>query len=345
MRFNLSEVLKNLKKLYYPLILCGVLVASICLAITVYATDIKTVTVNYDGKLIELSTDETTVEEALKKAGIVLDDNLSINCDKDAMLSSVDSIEITKKDETVLSVPGEMYEFPDVVYQSADFQGINLSDRGDSNSAAENNSISTSDVVEITYETSTWEEDFETEYRSDSSMYEGDSKVIQNGKKGIRTVKYQIKKIDGQVISKDIVSSEVTQAPVKKIVVCGTKQKTLTAKGKPVAFTKVYSSFKATAYTADDKWGHATASGMYAQVGVIAVDPRVIPMGTKVYIEGINGAGDYGYAIAGDTGGAIKGNIIDLYKNSESECYSWGVKYVNIYVLEDQSVDIFSLRK
>ena len=127
-------------------------------------------------------------------------------------------------------------------------------------------------------------------------------------------------------------------------MVYGTKKRTTTNKGLAVQFTRVYSSFKATAYTADSRWGHATASGLYARMGVIAVDPSVIPMGTKVYVEGLNGAADYGYAIAGDTGGSINGQIIDLYMDDEDTCNRWGVKYVNIYVLEDQSVDVFSLR-
>ena len=56
-------------------------------------------------------------------------------------------------------------------------------------------------------------------------------------------------------------------------------------------------------------------------IGTIAVDPRVIPLGSLVYVSG------YGKAIAADTGGAIKGNIIDVYLNSSSECSSWGRKY------------------
>lgn len=344
MRFNKSKILKRIKMLRYPLVLCGTLLASVCLAVTVYASDLKTVTVNYNGQLIELTSDEITVEEALLNAGIVLDDGVIVNCDTGALLSTVESIEITQKSETVLSVPGMVYEFPEISYKPVNFDSVDISDRNDADYSASTSNQTTDVQVETSYETVQWTEEFETEYRADSSMYEGDSKVIQQGKDGVRTVQYIIKKVDGQIISKDVVSSEVTEQPVKKIVIYGTKQQTITSKGKAVQYTKVYSSFKATAYTADAQWGHATASGMYAQVGVIAVDPSVIPMGTKVYIEGTNGAWDYGYAIAGDTGGSIKGNIIDLYMNGESACSSWGVKYVNIYVLEDQSVDIFSLR-
>lgn len=61
---------------------------------------------------------------------------------------------------------------------------------------------------------------------------------------------------------------------------------------------------------------------------VIAVDPSIIPLGTKVYVEG------YGYAIAGDTGGAIKGNKIDVFFPSKSEAYKWGRKDVKIKILK-----------
>jgi len=73
--------------------------------------------------------------------------------------------------------------------------------------------------------------------------------------------------------------------------------------------------------------GGKTAMGTKARVGVIAVDPKVIPLGTKVYVEG------YGYAVAEDTGGNIKGNKIDCYMKTESACLNWGIKKVKVYIL------------
>jgi 3D (Asp-Asp-Asp) domain-containing protein len=67
---------------------------------------------------------------------------------------------------------------------------------------------------------------------------------------------------------------------------------------------------------------------------VIAVDPKVIPLGTWVYVEGVNGTPDYGYAIAADTGGAIKNNKIDLYMESHDATCSWGIKNVKVYIVE-----------
>ena len=70
-----------------------------------------------------------------------------------------------------------------------------------------------------------------------------------------------------------------------------------------------------------------TATGMRVKPGVIAVDPRVIPLGTYVYVRG------YGYSIAADTGGAIKGNRIDVYMKTLREAYQWGRRTVNVYIL------------
>ncbi len=346
MKLRLGEMKNRIGLLRYPLILIGILMASVCIAATVFAADINTVVVNYNGELIELTSNEGTVGDALLKAGIILKDGDVISCDANTLLADVDKIEIVNENDTVLSVPGTLYEFPEISYQPIIFDSVNISSRSglDVEVASEEAEKVQASPIETSYETVEWTVEFDTEYQADSAMYEGDSKVVQQGENGLRTVEYVIQKQDGEVISKDIASSEITKEPVKKIVIYGTKKRTTTSKGLAVQYTGVYSSFKATAYTADAKWGHATASGLHARLGVIAVDPSVIPMGTKVYVEGLNGASDYGYAIAGDTGGAIKGNIIDLYMNDEGTCNTWGVKYVNIYVLEDQSVDVFSLR-
>ncbi len=69
-----------------------------------------------------------------------------------------------------------------------------------------------------------------------------------------------------------------------------------------------------------------TASGRYTAPGIVAVDPRVIPLGSKLYIPG------YGWGVAADTGGAILGNKIDVWFPSTSQCYQWGVRNVTIQV-------------
>lgn len=84
--------------------------------------------------------------------------------------------------------------------------------------------------------------------------------------------------------------------------------------------------FEATAYT----WtGNQTATGTWPSRGTIAVDPAIIPLGTRLYVEG------YGEGIAEDTGGAIKGEILDLYMESESECWDWGRRQVEVKIIRE----------
>lgn len=102
---------------------------------------------------------------------------------------------------------------------------------------------------------------------------------------------------------------------------------TLSRGGAPVSFSQVL-SVNATAYCNDSVTACGTCTIRNPNgYSTIAVDPRVIPLGSKVYVDG------YGYAIADDIGGAIKGNRIDLFMNSESDAENWGIRSVNVYIL------------
>ena len=91
----------------------------------------------------------------------------------------------------------------------------------------------------------------------------------------------------------------------------------------------------ATAYAAgphdNGKWGNLTHIGTTVRPGIIAVDPKVIPLKSRVYIEYPDGNG--AYAIAEDTGGAIKGNRIDIAMESVPVAYNFGIQKVKVYVL------------
>ncbi|EAX48585.1 3D domain protein [Thermosinus carboxydivorans Nor1] len=80
------------------------------------------------------------------------------------------------------------------------------------------------------------------------------------------------------------------------------------------------------------KWGNLTHIGTQVRPGIIAVDPKVIPLGTRVYIEFPDGHGMY--AVAEDTGGAIKGNRIDIAMWTVAEAYKFGIQKVKVYVLD-----------
>ena len=129
-------------------------------------------------------------------------------------------------------------------------------------------------------------------------------------------------KHNGQVVEKQ----EVSQKPVKpsqdEVITKGGSE-FMASRGAEIKVQKKI-TVEATAYS-----GHSTTATGRTPVrassedgiSTIAVDPRVIPLGSLVYVSG------YGKAIAADTGGAIKGHIIDVYFNSKSECTSWGRKY------------------
>lgn len=104
-----------------------------------------------------------------------------------------------------------------------------------------------------------------------------------------------------------------------------------TAGGETLTYSRVLSC-SATAYSCDGRTAY-TATGTVARVGAIAVDPSVIPYGTRMYIVSEDGAYVYGYATAEDCGGAIQGNKIDLYFNTTAECYTFGRRTCKVYIL------------
>lgn len=89
-----------------------------------------------------------------------------------------------------------------------------------------------------------------------------------------------------------------------------------------------------TAYSCEGYTG-ITATGTVARVGAVAVDPRYIPLGTKMYIVSNDGQYVYGYCVAEDTGGSIKGYKIDLYFDTVDECWAFGVRTCTVYIIED----------
>ena len=131
------------------------------------------------------------------------------------------------------------------------------------------------------------------------------------------------------------------KAPVNRVTEYGTILPASLSRSGSVRATNVL-TMTATAYDLSyqscgkrpgDRGYGITASGMRAQRGVVAVDPRVIPLGSKLYIETSDGSFVYGFATAEDTGGAIKGNKVDLFFPSNADCMNFGRRSVKVYVL------------
>ena len=105
-----------------------------------------------------------------------------------------------------------------------------------------------------------------------------------------------------------------------------------TSNGATYSYSKVL-TVSATAYSCEGYTGY-TYSGTVARVGAIAVDPTVIPLGTKMYVVSNDGQYVYGYCVAEDIGGGIKGNRIDLYFDTFDECWNFGVRDCTVYILD-----------
>lgn len=175
---------------------------------------------------------------------------------------------------------------------------------------------------------------FEVNVVEDKDLLKGQTKVEEEGKAGENQLVYKITYHNGKQVEKIFVEEVVSEKPINKIVKKGTKvEEVKVASSRGESSRKISSnsnskgkhmSVLATAYTGDS----ITSTGKRPKWGTIAVDPTVIPYGTKVYIPQFNKT-----FIAEDCGGAIKGNKIDIFMNDESSVYNWGRKTIDIYIV------------
>ncbi|MED1607997.1 ubiquitin-like domain-containing protein [Cytobacillus kochii] len=172
--------------------------------------------------------------------------------------------------------------------------------------------------------------------KKDDSLKKGSEKVLEKGQEGLLKKEFEITRENGKEISRKLLSEEKVKESKNHIVAVGTKVSQPVTKVASRGETNESSGkemyVSSTAYTAGcNGCSGVTATGLDLKANpgakVIAVDPSVIPLGTKVYVEG------YGYAVASDTGSAIKGNKIDVFFSSKSDAYRWGRKQVKIRVL------------
>ena len=146
-------------------------------------------------------------------------------------------------------------------------------------------------------------------------------KIVSRGSNGLQEQTVRLTLEDGKEVDREILGQRVVAAPTNQVVSRGA-QTSVSRGGETIRFKRAY-VMRATAYCIP---GGTTKTGAAVRWGIVAVDPRVISLGENVYVEG------YGKARALDTGGAIKGNRIDLYMNSEEAATSWGVRNVMVYV-------------
>lgn len=218
------------------------------------------------------------------------------------------------------------------------------------------------DIVDIEYVTESYSQDipFSSNVVYSDEYDSSTKKVITEGKPGTKVVTCSVKYVNGVATETTVVEEQVVEPAVDQTTVVGTsiaKMAAAPAAGQQyVAASSVnsistltpsdlmldengipvnYSSKATLTATAYTHTGHKCATGVAPQPGYIAVDPKKIPYGTKMYIVSADGRYVYGYAIAADTGGFIHMNRdLDLFFDTEGECVRFGVRSVNVYFLD-----------
>ena len=210
--------------------------------------------------------------------------------------------------------------------------------------------------MEVKEETELQPIPFETEYQDTSSLFTGETQVKTPGTAGEKEVVFQVTYVEGEEESREAVSETVKKEPVSEVVLRGTLSREEEAEEEAPSAPEVpsngggasagtfvdmygntvsYSSMLSGTCTAYSVPGGTTSLGWDAVYGVVAVNPNIIPYGTKMYITSPDGSVVYGYGVAGDTGGAaMAGEILaDLCYNTVEECSQIGRRTMNIYIL------------
>lgn len=185
---------------------------------------------------------------------------------------------------------------------------------------------------------------FDKKSKASSLIRNGRERVVTEGVDGLKEVSTKKMYIDGVLSDTDIVEEVVLQKPVDELSIVGERVRIspfyyedfpLDENGFPINYVDVLPNQKCAAYSA--KKGAGMASGGKAVVGRVAVNPNVIPYGTKMYLVSPDGQTFiYGYCAAGDTGYALMDGLItiDVFFETKKESQIFGIKYLDIYILE-----------
>lgn len=339
----------------FPL-MAMLLIAAICAATLLFKT-VNTFTLNDGEKTHKVHTLSTDVESAMKIAGISSDEYRVLNVSAKGLATHVNlaytfPVYITSGDNTI-----EVGAIKTTVADVLKDAGYTV-DEYDMVQPALDTVISDTmyiDYTNIDYVSGSYTETIPHNVKKvySKSMDEG-TKTLKAGVDGQQQVNYTAKIVNGVTVETIVDSTVTLSAPVDGTETIGTKKKTvavttsenvktvstlkpedaieLDANGNPVNFKKCM-TVQATAYTYT---GNKCSTGVAPQPGYIAVNPNVIPYGTKMYIKSSDGSYIYGYAVAADTGGFVNSrpNNVDLFMSSKAACTAFGRRNVEIYILE-----------
>jgi len=341
---------KNNLKNYFsngPKTVFVVMLLLTCITVTIFNMK-KVISVIVDGKSIQVTTLKSNLTQILKSNNIALGSKDQITVSLDSEVKDGDKIYIKKAVNVKVTVDGKELNVQTAEKTVGDMlkaEKIVLNDEDKITPLTSDQLKSGLQVIITRVNTKNLQEvkaiNFATETKSSSELKQGEKKVLQEGRAGQKLITSAIVYENGKEVSRNLISEKIKSNPVKEIIALGTGNVYSPSRGGDINYTKKM-NVRATAYSADynctgkspgDAAYGMTSTGVKAQrdpngYSTVAVDPRVIPLGTKLYVEG------YGYAIAEDVGGAIKGNRIDLYYNSSGETWDWGTQNVNIYILQ-----------
>ena len=347
-----QSVFKRLSRNNKITLICAacVIIVGVCCGAWAVLGEQKEDTISVDGEETTCVTFQHTVGELLDSEGITLSEEDTINVKLDQQLEDDQHIAIQRAFGVSIEADGttiQMNIADGTVADALEEAGLILGEQ-DTVTPSLDTAVTSGmviDVDRITIEEVIKETElaYTIERKRDSSMSIYDEEVIQEGKVGLQKDTYRVTYCDGEIINEELIGTE-TQDPVNEIVLTGSydvasrsgvvdegdtafggygdNESGYAPNGMPCSDVL---TVKATAYTHD---GTMTKMGTPCRVGAIAVDPSVIPLGSKLYVEG------YGVCTAEDTGGLIKGNRIDVFLNTEEECVAWGVKSVKVYILD-----------
>lgn len=207
--------------------------------------------------------------------------------------------------------------------------------------------VTVSSIVETT-ETYTVEIPFETTYCEDPTLPAGEEKILVEGVAGQKLCQADVVYRDAGEQYRMVRNETIVQLPVNQIIAVGTGEDVdgqegpvfgdgfiILPTGEVLTYTHT-DQYLATAYTkTDDGCDDYTATGSQVHVGVVAVDPSVVPYGTRMFIVTNDGQYIYGIATAEDCGSGVNGKRLDLYMDTTAECFQFGVRNCTVYFLGD----------
>ncbi|EID42539.1 G5 and 3D domain-containing protein [Parageobacillus thermoglucosidasius] len=303
----------------------------------------KKVTLIVDGKKQEIWTTAKNVGELLNSQHITLGKHDKIAPSPNAEIKKGMEVNVEKAFPVQLNVGGKQKQVWATSTTVADFlkqQNVKLGelDRVEPSLQEKVKEGMIVKVVKVQKVTDVVEEpiDFAVVTRRDAQLPKGEQRVISPGEKGKALKRYEVVLENGKEVSRKLIETKLMKASKNRIVAIGTRSAharpvQIASRGQRHATKEFYVT--ATAYTAYcEGCSGTTSTGIDLRANpsakVIAVDPRIIPIGSKVYVEG------YGYAIAGDTGSSINGYKIDVFFPKKSDAFRWGKKRVKVKIIQ-----------